>query len=285
MNQTNDASPVQVLADDLVLVDWGPMTMTLSVWDMGEARPVMAVLAAWSALMGLQVLADFQGFLRLKVEKIPKGRPLPRVVERAFRAARSVSGELSSLAAVAGATADEAADTAAGLGANKVIVNNGGDIALRLDPKSEACVGVKAIESETLLGSLKVRGDQNIGGVATSGWAGRSHSPGVADLVTVWAESAALADAAATLIAAKTTTKGSQVKRARARDLDHASDLGDALVTSQVGDLTHSQRYRVLERGAETADMLLRRDLIRGCFIYIQGDSFLMDPDRIMSLD
>jgi ApbE superfamily uncharacterized protein (UPF0280 family) len=283
VNQANDAGPVQVLADDLILVDWGPMTMTLSVWDLGDARPVIAVQAAWSALMGLRVLADFHGFLRLKVESIPKGRPLPSVVERAFRAARSISGDLSSLAAVAGATADEAADIAAGLGASKVIVNNGGDIALRLGHKSEACVGVKAIELEKLLGSLKVRGDQNIGGVATSGWAGRSHSPGVADLVTVWAESAALADAAATLIAAKTTAKGSEIKRARARDLDHASDLGDSLVTSQVGDLSQVQRFRCLERGAETADMLLRRDLIRGCFIYVQCDSFLMDPERIMS--
>ena len=37
-----------------------------------------------------------------------------------------------------------------------------------------------------------------MGGVASSGWDGRSLSPGVADLVTVWADNASLADAAAT---------------------------------------------------------------------------------------
>ena len=40
--------------------------------------------------------------------------------------------------------------------------------------------------------------DQPVGGIATSGWRGRSQSLGIADAVTVLADTAARADAAAT---------------------------------------------------------------------------------------
>ena len=43
-------------------------------------------------------------------------------------------------------------------------------------------------------------------GMATSGWKGRSYSLGIADAVTVLAQNAAAADAAATLIANSVTT-------------------------------------------------------------------------------
>ena len=261
------------------------MTMTVSVWDKGQPRPVMAVQAAWSALVGLQALSQFQGFLALNVQDLPTGKPLPNVVNRAFQAARSVSGELTSLAAVAGATADETADTAAELGADRVIVNNGGDIALRLSGETEACVGIGSAHRKRLLGNLKVSAGQGIGGVATSGWQGRSHSPGVADLVTVWAESAAIADAAATLIAAHTEISGREIERAKARSLDHASDLGSSLITSHVGKLSNRQRCQALDQGVETAESLYIQGLIRGFFIYIQGDSVLMDPENIVSLE
>ena len=255
--------------------------MTVSVWENGETRPVMAVQAAWSALMSLQALAQFQGFLNLKTEGLPTGRPLPKVVDRAYQAARSVSGKLTPLAAVAGAAADEVADTATELGADRVIVNNGGDIALRLSGKTMADVGIQCNNEKRLLGCLKVTADLGIGGVATSGWQGRSNSPGVADIVTVWAESASLADAAATVIAAHTAISGSEIKQVEADRLDHASDLGKSLVTCHVGKLSDRQRCQALDRGRETAEILYHQGLIRGCFIYIQGNSLLMDPGHI----
>lgn len=284
MYPADDAGPVHVLAEDLILVDWGPMTLTISAWDQGMARPVQAVQAAWTALTSLRILADFKGFLGLRVRSVPPGRPTPRVVQRAFQAARGVSGDLSSLAAVAGASADETADTAKELGADKVIVNNGGDIAVRLAPDEHASVGVKAPNSEQLLGRLDINGYHGIGGVASSGWAGRSHSTGVADLVTVWAENASLADAAATFIAGRTTTSGFGVERAKACELDYASDLGDRLVTTRVGRVSPRRRLQALEKGARTAEELLKRGIILGCLISLQGDSLLLDPQRVATL-
>ena len=72
-----------------------------------------------------------------------------------------------------------------------------------------AVVGLKTIGAEKMAGRLYVRGGSGIGGVASSGWMGRSYSPGVADLVTVWGgSSASVADAAAALIARKITACG-----------------------------------------------------------------------------
>ncbi len=216
--------PVTVLAEDLVLVDWGPMTMTISVWDKGRARPVMAAASSRSALACLQVLSDFKEFLKIPVCRLPFYVNLPDVVSRAFTAALKVSDELTCLAAVAGAAADHVADVALGMGADKVIVNNGGDIALRLARGKTAVVGLQKIGAKDLAGRLMVRGGAGIGGVASSGWMGRSYSPGVADLVTVWAGTASIADAAATLIAGKTTAFGMNIEQASAAELDPTSD-------------------------------------------------------------
>ena len=277
--------PVTVLSDDLILVDWGPMTMTISVWDRDRARPVMAAIASRSALTCLQVLSDFQGFLKIPVCSLPSDPQLPDVVSRAFIAAAKVSNELTSLAAVAGAAADHVADVASGMGADKVIVNNGGDIAIRLARGKTAVVGLRAIGAKKMAGRLYVRGGAGIGGVASSGWMGRSFSPGVADLVTVWGSSASIADAAATLIAGKITACGINIKQARAAGLDPTSDLGDMKVTVAVNDLSPSQRKNALDRGAAAAASMYSNGLIRGCFLSVQGDFNLLDPDGIVQIE
>ncbi len=277
--------PVTVLAEDLVLVDWGPMTMTISVWEAGKPRPVMAAVASRSALACLQVLSDFQGFLKLPVNRLASGPELPDVVARAFTAAASVSGELTSLAAVAGAVADHVAEAAFRLGADKVIVNNGGDIALRLAGDKTAVVGMKKIGSNKIIGRLTVRGDGRICGVASSGWMGRSFSPGVAELVTVWGASAGIADAAATLIAGKMTACGPNIDQARAADLDPSSDLHDMKVTTAVRSLSPSQRQEALGRGFALASAMYSKGLICGCFLSVEGDFNILDPEGIVQIE
>lgn len=279
--------PVRVLAEDRVLVDWGPMTLTIAVWDGGQARPVMAAHAARTALSCLETLADFQGFLRKPVHRLPPNPALPAtatVVCRAFRAARIISDELTPLAAVAGAVADQVATTAREMGADRVIVNNGGDIALGLGPDETVGVGLRPPDRHRAIGRLTVRGDTGIGGVASSGWGGRSHSTGTADLVTVWAATAAQADAAATLIAGKTVPDGPGVARARTRDIDPLSDLGDRSVTVSVGPLTGDQKRQALYRASAAAHRLFADGRIRGCGVWIQGDGVILDPEGLLTL-
>ncbi len=290
--------PVQVLRPDLVLVDWGPMTLTISAWAGGEARPVIAAQAARQALHLLAVLADFQNYLKRPISELPIDRPAPPVAARARDAAKAVGRGLTPLAAVAGAVADELADTAFEMGADKVIVNNGGDIALRLSPDQSAQVGLRACreageEAEAkapLLGRLNLSASDCIGGVATSGWGGRSLSQGVADAVSVWAHSAALADAAATALGNAVNAEIKGVIRQPASEIDPSSDLGDTLVTAQVPQLDPEDRAIALAAGREEALGLQQEGALIGCLIVLQGDyalldnSLVLDSGRVLSL-
>jgi hypothetical protein len=279
-----EEEPVRVLARDLVLVDWGPMTLTVSAWLDGEARPVMAAEAARSALSCLETLSDFQEFLKMAARPLPSPWKLPPVVRRAHDAVRAVSSELTPLAAVAGAVADQVAGTAAELGSDRAIVNNGGDIALHLGPGTSAVVGIKPMDGENLVGRLTVGSATGVGGVASSGWDGRSLSPGVADLVTVWAESGSLADAAATFLAGSARTDDGEALRVPAADIDPLSDLGARPVTRSVGTLTRVQKEQALNRSAGVADRLWKTGQIRGCAIWVQGDLFVLDPEDLLQL-
>lgn len=283
---------VQVLRPDLVLVDWGPMTLTISAWAGGEARPVMAAQAARQALRLLAVLADFQNYLKRPVSELPADRPAPTVVKRARDAAEAVGRGLTPLAAVAGAVADELADLALELGADKVIVNNGGDVALRLGPGQTAQAGLRAFPAHDaqaeqsgeapLLGRLNISATDNIGGVATSGWGGRSFSQGLADAVSVWAASAALADAAATALGNAVTAEVEGVMKRPARELDPASDLGAALVTVQVPELSLEERAAALKAGRSEALRLREEGNLIGCLIALQGDYAILDSNRLL---
>ena len=90
--------------------------------------------------------------MKIPTSDIPQNRPRPDVVERACCSARAVSGNLTSLAAVAGSVADQVADAAFELGADKVIVNNGGDTAIRLGGQAIATVGVKQSSDDEMIG-------------------------------------------------------------------------------------------------------------------------------------
>jgi ApbE superfamily uncharacterized protein (UPF0280 family) len=284
--------PVQVLRPDLVLVDWGPMTLTISAWAGGEARPVIAAQAARMALRLLAVLADFQKYLKRSAAELPLERPAPSVAARARDAAAAVGRGLTPLAAVAGAVADEVAQAALQLGADKVIVNNGGDIALRLAPGQTAQVGLRAHAGREagaeesakapLLGRLNIAAGDSIGGVATSGWGGRSFSQGLADAVSVWAVNAALADAAATALGNAVTAEAEGVIKRPARELDPNSDLGDTLVTAQVPELTPEERAAALAAGRAEALKMREEGNLIGCLIALQGDYALLDGGRLL---
>lgn len=273
---------VRVISPELVLVDWGPMTLSISAWLDGRARPVMAALGARRALACLTALSDFQRYLKKRADELTLMHSLPRTVARCLAAAQAVAGELTPLAAVAGAVADEVADYTVAQGADRVIVNNGGDIALRLAPGQKARVGLRAPQEDglprpELSGVLKVDAGSGIGGVASSGWAGRSLSPGVADLVTVWAKSAALADAAATWIAGRTDADGSVACRALAETVDPATDLSGTQVTTSVPAMSFEAKRRALTAGLQTAQNLVASGAILGCRLELQGAEALMD--------
>jgi hypothetical protein len=203
--------------------------------------------------------------------------PSGPVALRMWKAVLPFAGEtfITPMAAVAGSVADEvlAAMLAAGDGLTRAWVNNGGDIALHLAPGQHASVGlVDRPDRPSLFGSARLSAGAEIGGIATSGWRGRSFSLGIADAVTVLAASSAEADAAATIIAnAVDLPEHPGIVRVPARSLQPDNDLGDRLVTRAVGPLSKADVAQALAAGLAVAEREVSRRHIAAAALHLAG--------------
>ena len=183
---------------------------------------------------------------------------------------------ITPMAAVAGAVAEEIlAAMVAAAELSRAYVNDGGDIALHLMSDENFAVGlVERPDRPSLLGTATLTSADRVRGIATSGWRGRSFSLGIADAVTVLADRAAAADAAATIIANAVDLPGHPaILRVPACELAPDSDLGNRPVTRAVGALTVEEVNHALEAGARTAERLLRMGLIRSTALNLQGET------------
>lgn len=201
--------------------------------------------------------------------------PAGAVARRMAAATRPLSAQrfITPMAAVAGAVADEilaVMRSAAPL--RRAYVNNGGDIAIHVSGEATLNVGlVDRPDMPTLFGVTALHASHGVGGVATSGWRGRSFSLGIADAATVLARDAAQADAAATLVANAVDLPGHRaILRVRATDIDPQSDLGDRLVTRSVGALSDADVACALERGEAEARRLIEAGAIVAACLRLQ---------------
>ncbi|WP_119388075.1 UPF0280 family protein [Taklimakanibacter lacteus] len=183
---------------------------------------------------------------------------------------------ITPMAAVAGSVAEEilAAMTEAAHLA-RAYVNNGGDIALHLAPGSSFRIGlVDRPDQPSLFGTAEIGEEDGVRGIATSGWRGRSFSLGIADAVTVLAETASHADAAATIIANDVDLPGhAAIARARACDIQPDNDLKEREVTRGVGALSKDEIDRALTRGCRTAQRLVAEGLVIAAALHLQGET------------
>jgi hypothetical protein len=115
-------------------------------------------------------------------------------------------------------------------------------------------------------------------GVATSGWRGRSLSLGIADSVTVLAATAAMADAAATVIANAVNLDDARIRRAPASSLRDDSDLGERLVTVDVPPLPPALVQQALDGGLAMARRLQAAGLIHAALLACQGSLARLAP-------
>jgi hypothetical protein len=186
------------------------------------------------------------------------------------------------MAAVAGAVADGVLNAmCAGRRLDRAYVNNGGDIAIHLTAGTEfSSAIVHNADCPAIDATLTVAFGDGIGGLATSGWRGRSLSPGIADAVTVLAENAALADVAATLIAGAVCVDSPAVTRQPANSLHDDTDLGAMPVTTAVGLLTATEKSTALQRGLQLARQYFEGGLIGGAYLALQGESLQL-PARV----
>jgi ApbE superfamily uncharacterized protein (UPF0280 family) len=127
------------------------------------------------------------------------------------------------------------------------------------------------------LGRITLHAEDGIGGIATSGRHGRSHSLGIADSVTVLAATAASADAAATLIGNAVDLPGHPgIARQPANTLSPDSDLGNRLVTVDVFPLPAHDVQQALDAGHAAALGMIDAGLIRAAALFLKGETRLV---------
>jgi uncharacterized protein len=210
------------------------------------------------------------------------GIPVEGVVARRMTAAVWPHRKtfITPMAAVAGAVADEVlAAMVADCPLAKAYVNDGGDIAWHLAPGESLRAGIVANQDTPAIDGTVLLDDAiPVRGMATSGWRGRSCSLGIADAVTVLAASAAEADAAATLVANAVDCAHPAIVRRPANQLHDDTDLGDLLVTVEVGPLPEHLVALALERGAACATAMRDAGLIHAASLVLQGQSRVVQP-------
>jgi ApbE superfamily uncharacterized protein (UPF0280 family) len=210
-------------------------------------------------------------------------RPRGVVAQRMFAAVHPYCEHcfITPMAAVAGAVAEEILEsmTAAAI-LERAFVNNGGDIAIHLADSQFYEIGmVERPDRPSLFGSLEISADAPVRGVATSGWRGRSFSLGIADAVTVLADSASSADAAATVIAnAVNLPDHPGVTRIAAREISPDSDLGDLRVTRGVEPLSDLEIAAALDSGVRVAETLRAQCLIHSSALCLQRHTRVVSP-------
>jgi len=265
-------SNIQTFSNGCVLVDYGPMRMFISVFEDGKS---LVTLAREGAHLAIRVLEDLAGFLpviKKKAQGLEVEKKFADVVRRMIEATqRMEEPDLTPLAAVAGAASDVVADFIFDQGGTKVIVDNGGDIAIRLRDDEVAKVGVKTdIHSTRPSYMISIDSTMGIGGVATSGLGGRSFTKGIASAATVLSKSAALADAAATVIGNFTNVDDPRIRRSLAERIYPDTDIAGAWVTTEVRGLSPEKIEEALKHGLSKAYHIYKKGLMRGALIAVK---------------
>ncbi len=268
-------------ADGQLHLQHGPIDLLIRA-DAPDAARRRAYAAAVDRFDGLlEALVSELAVLRTRVgDRAPSvGGAVARRMVEAVWPLRSVF--ITPMAAVAGAVADEIlAAMCAADQLERACVNNGGDIALHLAPGARYRVGVVGdLAAPGIDATIEITADDGIGGVATSGWRGRSHSLGIAESVTVLAHNAAAADAGTKPIAMAVTIEHEGIVRRPASALRPESDLGDLPVVVAVPALPPGKVAAALDRGAAVARSLRMRGVVLGAYLQLQAQSRAITPD------
>ena len=271
----------------------GPIDLILAVEGEFDARE-RAIAACWDRFQAVLpgLVAELTQLRRPACERPTVQDP---VSARMVQACAPFAAErfITPMAAVAGAVADELIETFKRAGITRAFINNGGDIALHLTAGEKYRVGVWSnlgrIYSSDYSGRdvdsrFVVSAEMPVRGVATSGWRGRSFSLGIADSVTVLANTAAAADAAATMIANAVDCDFAGIVRVPAEQLKDDTDLGSLPVTVDVPPLPPGAVAAALERGRAEAEYWHERGVIYAAALFLQGQLEVVLPPTTAAL-
>jgi ApbE superfamily uncharacterized protein (UPF0280 family) len=252
----------------------GPIDLVIEASGQAGAVPAAYRAAEIRFAMILDELCGELSLLRQSTAMRPQGV----TARRMWRATLPFAQDrfITPMAAVAGSVAEEilgAMTAAADL--SRAYVNNGGDIALHLAPGASFRIGlIDRPDRPSLFGYAEVKQQDKVRGIATSGWRGRSFSLGIADAITVLAESASQADAAATIIANDVDLPGHPaITRIPACEIQPDNDLGFRKVTRAVGPLRSDEVDQAIRNGGKTARSLIEKGRIIAVALHLNGET------------
>ena len=219
----------------------------------------------------LSQITNVLPILKQKAWRIKNPVFLPEVAQAMLGAVRAVNEEtLTPMAAVAGAIADAVKARLSLQELDYLSVNNGGDISVLNPRNTPVRIGIGDINRGTVPHTLTIDSLSHFG-LATSGFGGRSFTLGIADMVTVVARTAALADAAATHIGNHIRIDSLNVTRRPAREIDPLTDIPDELVTVKIGRLSGGEITEALAAGKRAAGRLKSQGIILDAVIVLRG--------------
>lgn len=207
-------------------------------------------------------LTMFKDMLKLKACYLNlNNKKIPDVIFKTVSSAKFIDEkELTPMSAVAGAVAETVLEWIKDKFEYETItVNNGGDIAIDFNDRI-------SLQVANLKKFLIV--NNSIKGIATSGFGGISLSKGIADNVTVFAKSASIADAAATLIANNVRLeKCNSVDYCFAEEIIDNCDIEGELVVKDIKKISDNEIIYALKNGLRYAEKLVNDNKIFGAIL------------------
>jgi uncharacterized protein len=263
---------IHMLPGGFVMVECGPMRLVISARIGRVAQPQEVVRAAEHAVRYLGGVAAARKFLGRDYRERMSQITDPLALKMIASVQTVGDADLTPMAAVAGTIADAVAHILFERGMTRVLVDNGGDIAIRSSDGEPVTVGIRLQPDRQSVSHAVVLGPERTAwGVATSGIGGRSLTRGVLEAATVVAADASLADAAATAVANASYIADSAVLREPAEAIDPHTDIAGLDVTVRVDPLAEESRKLAIDQSLRRAEQLIANRIIMGAFVACQG--------------
>ena len=259
---------ITVLNDAQVLSQCGPMRLVIQAWKDGQLQIETAKEAGKISFSFLERVARLRRLLSVPANDIQE-LPDDKIARKMIQSTKAIGDkDLTPMAAVAGTIADFVADWLFDRGMTKVVVDNGGDVSVRLSRSESVTVGIRSdILRQEISHVLRLDAQQASWGITTSGVGGRSFTRGIASAVTAIARNASMADAAATAIANACYIDDERIVQVPAEQLDPDTDLIGVPVTVQVGPLGPEKISIAVMNALQKAERLSRADVIIAALI------------------
>lgn len=239
----------QILSPGKVYFNYGPVSMLVMAYKEEVALTDLCCQAFSVIDSALKEITNSLEILRLYPKQIQADTltGLPLLMYETVK--RIDEPTLTPMATVAGAISDRVADWLFEQGATKVIINNGGDIALRLGKGESIKVGlISSLKVGEVDKIVLIKEEDRIGGIATSGLGGRGFTRGIAEGVSVFTHNGILADALATHMSNSSYIESEKVISTLAGNINPQSDIKDLSVVLGVDSLTAKEENMALNK-------------------------------------